>query len=95
MTRIDLLQEMGIVGEICQVFCIVNPGNDGQNGKDEREGVEFWEADAIFGFIQNLIGVIVGFDNGLVFLARLCEKDEANGDVNDEEGDFNESGEGD
>ena len=46
-------------------------------------------------FIQNLIGVIVGFDNGLVFLSRLCEKDEANGEVNDEEGDFNESGEGD
>jgi hypothetical protein len=95
MTRIDLLQKMGIVRQFCEMFGIVNPGNDGQNGKDECEGVEFWEANSIFGFIQNLIGVIVGFDNGLVFLSRLCEKDEANGDVNDEEGDFNESGEGD
>ncbi len=85
MTWIDLLQKMGVVCQFCKMFCIGNPGNDGQNGQDECKGVEFWEVDAIFGFIQNLIGVIVGFNNGLVFLSRLCEKDEANGDVNDEE----------
>ena len=85
MTGIDLLQKMGVVCQFCKMFCIGNPGNDGQNGQDECKGVEFWEVDAIFGFIQNLIRVIVGFNNGLVFLSRLCEKDKANGDVNDEE----------
>ena len=34
MTWIDLLQKMGIVCQFCEMFCIGNPGKDGQNGQD-------------------------------------------------------------
>jgi hypothetical protein len=42
-----------------------------------------------------LIGVIGCFENGGVSFSGLYEEDEANGDVNDEERNLDQSGEGD